>query len=102
MLVLAFASILKSDQSLALRAKDMLMWVVNQAAVVGTRGTQPDTSAPFGSQFFSTFNRASAWGEGFGWVWPAVCGARACVRGRRLWGNTVGRRPQWSDQYVFF
>jgi len=47
----------------AKRAKDLLMWVLKTAAVNGPVG---NASAPFGSPFFATFNRASHYGDGFG------------------------------------
>lgn len=47
----------------ALRAKDMFMWIIRTADV---NGPKQDSSLPFGSPHFATFNRASHYGDGFG------------------------------------
>ncbi|KAG2497055.1 hypothetical protein HYH03_005053 [Edaphochlamys debaryana] len=73
--MLAFGSLLLNNRTYALRAKDMLMWMINLAKAGHDSG---NTSAPFASPFFATFNRASHYGHAFGllydWLqyWPSL------------------------------
>jgi hypothetical protein len=74
----AFLSLVDPDPAArpvhATRAKNLLMHVIREAA----KGEDPDRQkpAPFRGAAFSTYNRASAWGEGFGltvdWIYPAL------------------------------
>jgi hypothetical protein len=93
--IFAFMSLVDPDPSAraahAARARSLLMHVMNEAAKGGDPSSSP---APFRSTIFSTYNRASYWGEAFGltvdWIYPSLTAEdKATIR-------TVFLR--WSDE----
>ncbi len=74
----AFMSLVDPDESArpahVTRAKNLLMYVIREAA----KGASPDPAKPerFRGAKFATYNRASAWGEGFAltvdWIYSAL------------------------------
>lgn len=82
----AFLSLVEPDPAAraahTTRARNLLMYVMREA-VKGEDSSQHP--APFRAHAFATYNRASAWGDGFGltvdWIYPALTASdKALIR----------------------
>ncbi len=95
----AFMSLVDPDpiarKQWAMRARTLLMWAINQAAL------GPLAGAPFRDPNLPTYNRGNAWGEAWGltvdWIYPSLTAAdKAQIQKAFLaWSNeifTVGNR----------
>jgi hypothetical protein len=82
----------------AMRARVMLMWALNQAAL------GPAANQPFRDPAFVSFNRANAWGEAWAltvdWIYPSLGAAdKATIRKVFLgWANQLYTVPNRAGQ----